>query len=52
MAKVLAVSDHAVSNPAGRFLIVTDWPEGHFGEKQASIDDPSAIVEEIRRSLL
>ena len=25
-----AVSDHAVSNPEGRFLIATDWPKDHF----------------------
>lgn len=44
-----AVSDSAVSNPEGRFLIATDWPEGCFDETQVSINDVEAIIKEIRR---
>ena len=44
-----AVSDSAVSNPEGRFLIATDWPEGCFDETQVSINDAEAIIKEIRR---
>ncbi len=47
-----AVSDHAVSNPEGRFLIATDWPEDHFDEPVAHIDDIAAIAEAIRRVCL
>lgn len=46
------VSDHAVSNPEGRFLIATDWPDGHFGEAQADLNDIGTIVKEIRRVCL
>ncbi len=46
------VSDHAVSNPEGRFLIATDWPEDRFDEPQVSINDVEAIVKEIRRICL
>ncbi|MBQ6151751.1 MAG: hypothetical protein IJJ03_08870 [Mogibacterium sp.] len=46
------VSDHAVSNPEGRFLIATDWADGHFGEAQAELNDIGTIVKEIRRVCL
>ena len=46
------VSGRAVSNPEGRFLIATDWPEGHFDEPQVNINDIGAIVKEIRRVCL
>ncbi len=43
------VSEHAVSNPEGRFLIATNWPEDCFNEPVAHIDDTPAVIEEIRR---
>ena len=46
------ISDHAVSNPEGRFLIATDWPEDRFDEPQVSINDITAIIKEIRRICL
>lgn len=46
------VSDHAVSNPEGRFLIATDWPEDRFDEPVAHIDDVEAVAGEIRRVCL
>lgn len=47
-----AVSEHEVSNPEGRFLIATDWPEDHFDEPVAYIDDVGSIVKEIRTIIL
>ncbi len=46
------VSDRAVSNPEGRFLIATDWLEDRFDEPVAHIDDVDAVAGEIRRICL
>ena len=39
-----AISDHPASNPEGRFLIATDWPEGTFAEQTAGIDEIEKIA--------
>lgn len=41
------ISSEAVSNPEGRFLIVTDWEKGHFSEETAGLEDIEKIVEAI-----
>ena len=46
-----AVSKEPVSNPEGRFLIVTDMPAGTFNEKTANIDDISAIADMIDKMI-
>ncbi len=43
-----SVSDSPVSNPEGRFLIATDWPEDRFEEMTADINDIDMIIHAIR----
>lgn len=39
------ISDKTVSNPQGRFLIVSDWADGHFGAVQtAGLDEVEKIL--------
>ena len=38
------ISDTPVSNPEGRFLIVTDFPEGTFDEPQLAFGEIEAIA--------
>ncbi|MCI6092883.1 molybdopterin-guanine dinucleotide biosynthesis protein B [bacterium] len=39
------ISDKPVSNPEGRFLIVSDWESGHFrGEQSAGLDEAEKIL--------
>lgn len=42
-----AVSEEAVSNPEGRFLIVTDLENGKFQERCAGLDEIEKIIEYI-----
>lgn len=46
-----AVSSAPASNPAGRFLIVTDLPEGRVQEPWAGFDDLDTIVRCILREI-
>ena len=41
------ISACPVSNPKGRFLIVTDWPEGTFSEPALPFGDVDKIAERI-----
>lgn len=41
------ISDQPVSNPEGRFLIVTDWEEGTFAENTAGLGDIERIIDRI-----
>jgi len=41
------ISDHPVSNPANRFLIVTDQPDGTFEEPSAGFEELDRIIEAI-----
>ncbi len=41
------ISGEAVSNPQGRFLIVTDWEKGHFLEETLSFKETGTIAERI-----
>lgn len=43
-----AISEKPVSNPDGRFLIVTDWESGHFAEACAGMNDIEEIIGKIR----
>ena len=42
------ISSQPVSDPEGRFLIATDWPEDRFPEKTADLNDIDGILSEIR----
>ncbi|MBQ6621838.1 MAG: molybdopterin-guanine dinucleotide biosynthesis protein B [Mogibacterium sp.] len=42
-----AISDRPASNPAGRFLIATDWPAGTFDEPTADLEDAEGIAKAI-----
>lgn len=44
------VSDQLVSNPEGRFLIVTDWEKEKFKEPAAGFDEIDFIIETIEKS--
>ena len=39
------ISAAPVSNPAGRFLVVTDWPAGTFAEAVLSFEDTERIAD-------
>lgn len=41
------IGDRTVSNPAGRVLIVTDYPPGTFEEKQASFEEIGRIADAV-----
>lgn len=41
------ISDEPVSNPEGRFLLVTDWEAGHFQEPSAGFEELDVIIERI-----
>ena len=41
------ISDVPVSNPQGRFLIVTDWGSDRFMEETADIEDIEGIVDRL-----
>lgn len=41
------ISDEPVSNPEGRFLLVTDWEAGHFQEPSAGFEELNVIIERI-----
>lgn len=43
------ISDRPVSNPQGRFLIVTDWEEGKFAERSVGLEDVEEIVKLLTR---
>ncbi len=43
------ISRHPVSNPEGRFLIVTDWETGKFHEQTVDLNDVDTIIEYILR---
>lgn len=45
-----AVSDHPVSNPQGRMLIVTDWEDGRFEEETAGLEEIEKIVEKLLKN--
>ena len=47
-----AISDQPASNPEGRFLIATDWPEGTFDEPTAGLDEIKQIADLICGSVL
>lgn len=42
-----AVSEEPVSNPEGRFLLVTDWEAGHFQEPSAGFQELALIIHKI-----
>ena len=42
------ISDRPASRPEGRFLIATDWEEGHFNEPSADLGDIPGIAGIIR----
>lgn len=46
-----AVSDAPVSNPTGRFLLVTDWEAGHFQEPTAGFDELETIIHKIMETI-
>ncbi|MBO5460260.1 MAG: molybdopterin-guanine dinucleotide biosynthesis protein B [Ruminococcus sp.] len=41
------ISDCPVSNPEGRFLIVTDWEDGKFQEETKKFEDIEGIIAKI-----
>lgn len=43
------ISDKLVSNPIGRFLIVTDWEHERFEEETTDINDINYILKKIER---
>lgn len=45
-----AVSDHPVSNPQGRMLIVTDCEDGSFEEETAGLEEIDKIVEKLLKN--
>lgn len=47
-----AISDAPVSNPEGRFLIVTDWERERFAEPAVGFEELEKIMEEIGKSAL
>ena len=42
------ISKEPVSNPKGRFLIVTDWEREYFSERVLDINDIEGIIEKIK----
>ena len=45
------ISDSPVSNPEGRFLIVTDWEPGRFDEETAGLDDIHTIFRKVSEEI-
>lgn len=45
------ISEQPVSNPEGRFLLVTDWEAGHFEEPAAGFDQLDVIIGKIMENL-
>lgn len=41
------ISEGPVSNPEGRFLLVTDWGKGHFDEPSVGFDELEIMIEKI-----
>lgn len=42
-----AISEAPVSNPEGRFLIVTDWEQERFGEPAVGFEELEKVMEQI-----
>ena len=42
------ISDAPVSNPEGRFLIVTDWEKDRFAEETAGLEEIEAIIKKLK----
>lgn len=46
------ISKEPISNPSGRFLIVTDWPATYFRETSLDFKDIDAVVDMIENKIL